>query len=169
MLTLLPNELILHIIYQACTYSADDSVTLCSLSLVSCKFNKLMHDNRTAIIEYYTVIEVYNKCTQYKFCGKLHRDNDLPAEIWKYGTQAWYQHGRLHRDNDLPAEIWENGSRYWYQHGKQHRDNDLPAEIWDDGTQFWYQHDKLHRDNSLPTVTYTDGTVEYWINGKRIQ
>ncbi len=168
MLTSLPNELILHIIYQSCTYTSTDSRTLHSLSLVSRKLNKLMHDYRASIIDYYTVIEVYNKYTQYKFCGLPHRDNDLPAEIWDDGTQAWFQHSKLHRDNDLPAIIYTNGKQEWYQHGKCHRDNDQPAFICANGTRYWYKHNQLHRDNNQPALIFADGTVEYWINGERI-
>ncbi len=145
MLSQLPNELILHIICQACTYNTADSQTLWALSLVSYKFNKLMHDNRTSIIEFYTLINITEKYTQYLFCGRLHRDNDLPAVICNSGIQ------------------------YWYQHGEQHRDNDLPAVIYTSGIQYWYQHNQLHRDNGRPAVIFADGIVEYWINGKRIQ
>ncbi len=193
MFSQLPNELILHIIYHSCTYAFDDSRTLWALSLISHKINKLMHDNRAAIIEYYTVIGIYNKHTQYICCGLPHRDNDQPAVIYVNGTRRWYQHGRLHRNDDLPAEIWDDGTQnwyqhgykhrdndrpaviynsgvqMWYQHGKLHRDNDLPAVIYTNGTQMWYQHGKLHRDNDLPAVIYSDGAVEYWINDKRIR
>lgn len=34
---------------------------------------------------------------------KVHRDNDLPAIIYKNGTRKWYQNGNLHRDNNKPV------------------------------------------------------------------
>jgi len=84
--------------------------------------------------------------------GLLHRDNDLPAQIWYRGddyiiSKVWYQNGELHRDNDLPAEIWyrENGNireKSWYQNEKYHRIGG-PAVIWyhEDGSirkKDWY-------------------------------
>ncbi len=169
MFPLLPNELILNIIYQACTYSADDSRTLGSLSRVSHKINKLMHDNRGAIIEYYTLIEVEDNCTEYLFCDQLHRDNDQPATIYANGMRKWYWLGKLHRDNDQPAVIYTDGMRKWYWRGNLHRDNDLPAVIHNDGSQQWYQHGKIYRDNDKPAIIYADGTAEYWVNDQRVK
>ena len=57
-----------------------------------------------------------------------HRDNDLPAEIRKDGTQKWFKDGKLHRDNDLPAIIWADGDQEWWVNGEQynpHRDLQL--------------------------------------------
>lgn len=73
--------------------------------------------------------------------GLLHRDNDLPAEIYiskqndKILIQRWYKHGVLHRDGDLPAvikveyddeEVYEK-YKIWYKDGLKHRDNGKPA------------------------------------------
>ena len=69
--------------------------------------------------------------------GYYHRD-DGPAEIWRDGTQFWYQHGEQHRDGG-PAIIWMNGTQIWYQHDQRHRD-DGPAVIRSDGTKMWYWH-----------------------------
>jgi len=119
--------------------------------------------------------------------GKRHRDNDLPAVIYKNGIQGWYKNGRLHRDNDMPAEIYPNGdllwykkgkrhrdndlpaiissvSQEWFKKGKRHRDNDLPAEIYQNGNQCWYKNGKIHRDNDLPAEIETNGTQRWYKN-----
>ena len=86
-----------------------------------------------------TTILIANDKTEYRLPnGWLHRDDDLPAEIWVDGTQFWYRDGKRHRDNDLPAEIRADGSQLWYRDGKRHRD-DKPAIIYADGSQEWYQ------------------------------
>jgi len=43
-----------------------------------------------------------------------------PAPIInKYGTQRWYNKaGKLHRENDMPAVIWKAGYKAWYINGK---------------------------------------------------
>ena len=58
--------------------------------------------------------------------GKLHRDGDLPAQVWANGTQYWYQHGKMHRDGDLPAAIYSNGTMTWFEHGEKTGDQDNP-------------------------------------------
>ncbi len=50
--------------------------------------------------------------------NKLHSYNDLPAVIYKDGTQCWYKDGIYHRDNDMPALICKNGYAVWYIDGK---------------------------------------------------
>ena len=35
--------------------------------------------------------------------GLLHSFNDMPAIIWKDGSQEWYKNGYLHREGDNPA------------------------------------------------------------------
>ena len=97
--------------------------------------------------------------------GVKHRDNDLPAGIWRNGNQYWYKNGKQHRDNGLPAVICTSGSQSWYQNGKHHRDNDLPAVIFTSGTKFWYKNGKRHRDNDLPAIIYNDGTEKWWKDG----
>jgi len=46
-----------------------------------------------------------------------HRDNDLPAIIYRDGDMSWHVNGKLHRDNDKPAVIYNNGTRIWYING----------------------------------------------------
>lgn len=96
----------------------------------------------------------------------IHRNDDLPAKVFKNGTRYWYQRGLLHRDNDMPAIIRSNGDKCWYQHGLLHRDNDMPAIMHKNGARFWYQRDKLHRDNNLPAKMYTNGYMQWYTNGE---
>lgn len=54
--------------------------------------------------------------------GKIHRDDDKPARLYKSGTKHWYKHGLKHRDN-APAVIYSDGSYRWFNHGKEHNVN----------------------------------------------
>jgi antitoxin component YwqK of YwqJK toxin-antitoxin module len=97
--------------------------------------------------------------------GKLHRDNDLPAIISSIGYQGWYKNGEIHRDNDLPAVIHQDGHQYWYKNGKLHREHNLPAEISSNGNQCWYKNGKLHREHNLPAIISLNGYQEWYKNG----
>jgi len=40
-------------------------------------------------------------------------------EIDQFGTQCWYnKDGKLHRENDMPAIIWKDGGKSWYINGE---------------------------------------------------
>ena len=39
-----------------------------------------------------------------------------------YGNESWYKNGKRHRDNGLPAVIYRDGSQAWWVNGKHHRD-----------------------------------------------
>ena len=94
-----------------------------------------------------------------KYLGK-------PTEIDSEGTRVWKNSkGQLHRDNGLPAVIYKNGDKYWYQNGKYHRDNG-PAIIYSNRAKFWYQNDRLHREDG-PAVISSGGIKEWWLNGKK--
>jgi len=59
--------------------------------------------------------------------------------ISKYGTQCWYnKDGQFHRENDLPAIIFKSGKKQWCKNGKLHRENDMPAVIFEDGSKSWW-------------------------------
>lgn len=102
----------------------------------------------------------------------------------------WYneQH-RLHRDDDLPAEVYivhncntiinscdATVKEVWYQHGKKHRDGDKPALISNFDRveeKIWYKDDIIHRDNNQPAYYLKDESLEssyikeeWYINGK---
>ena len=133
------------------------------------EFFKLTDLNELIVKEEDNILETINSAENqlwYKN-GKLHRDNDLPAENWKNGSQKWYKNGKQHRDNDMPAVISKDGNQYWYKNGKFHRDNDLPAVIYSNGRKEWHQNGKLHRDNDLPAMIYPDGTQVWWKDGKQ--
>jgi len=35
------------------------------------------------------------------------------------GNRYWFdKDGKRHRDNDLPAIIWKDGSKFWFKHGQ---------------------------------------------------
>lgn len=83
--------------------------------------------------------------TKWRLDGRLHRDDDFPAEVWTNGHNYWDQYGQLHRDGDQPAAMRADGTRIWYRYGLRHRDGDKPAEIWDDGTQRWFLYGSLYK------------------------
>jgi len=93
-----------------------------------------------------------------------------PAPIIdNYGTQCWYnKDGEFHRDNDLPAVIWKDGSKFWYKNGQLHRDNDMPARTCANGYKEWWVNGERHRENNLPSWIAPDGRKEWWINGEYI-
>ncbi len=67
-------------------------------------------------------------------------------EIDKNGTQRWYNKaGKRHRDNDMPAVIYKNGTSWWYKNGVWHRENNLPAKIWANGYKAWYTNGEFIR------------------------
>ena len=100
--------------------------------------------------------------------GERHRDNDQPAYIGSYGRKYWWVNGKQHRDNDQPAVTWPDGSKEWYVNGKRHRDNDKPAAIYADGSKAWYVNDRLHRDNG-PAIIHADGLKQWWVDGNLIK
>jgi len=64
--------------------------------------------------------------------------------IDEWGNKEWRNKAdQLHRENDLPAVIWKNGTKAWWVNGKQHRDNDQPAAICWNGTNVWFINDEL--------------------------
>jgi hypothetical protein len=86
---------------------------------------------------HYDVVIEFSRTTYY-LCGKIHREDDLPAYIGADGTQSWYINGKCHREKDLPAYIWADGTQLWYINDRIHREDDLPAVIRANGTQLWY-------------------------------
>ena len=123
---------------------------------------------------------------QYKKNGKLHRDNDKPAEITnckdeKIIFEEYYQNGELHRDNDKPSKIiYEDGKMIfekYYQNGELHRDDDKPADInYEDGKiirELYYQNGELHRDDGKHAfIKYKNERMifgKYFQNGNLLQ
>ena len=80
----------------------------------------------------------------YNADGECHRI-DLPAIIYKNGTQVWTVIGKFHR-TDGPAWIGADGTQEWWVNGMLHR-IDGPAYIGSDGRQWWYVNDKRMRNN----------------------
>jgi hypothetical protein len=136
----LPPELLIKIIYDLRASSINDLHTLRSLPLVCAQFSHTIHKYHRDIIEYYTVVSTESDSIRYRFCGKLHRGNDLPAVINTTGDRSWMLYGKWHRENDLPAVIRGNGARYWYYQGKLHRDNGKPAIIHKNMSREWWVH-----------------------------
>ena len=95
--------------------------------------------------------------------GRLHRDFDLPAVIYKNGSMLWYQHGQIHREHDHPAIIWDvYGGREWFYHGHRTRLFDRPAVEESDGTQIWYRNGLLDRKGNRPAVVIPKLNLNLW-------
>lgn len=96
--------------------------------------------------------------------------NEFESKIYPGGLEIkyWYKNGKLHRDEDLPAEIAYrvDGSKLyekWYKNGMIHRINDKPALIeYDEDNniicKIWYQNNNIFRENNLPNfiLYYSD-------------
>ena len=121
---------------------------------------------RGLIYKPFTVSTTTNGETIWRQNNRIHREGDLPAIIYSYGTKTWYRNGRKHRENDLPAITTLDGEKYWYQNNKLHRDGDKPAITLPSGEKQWYQNDRLHRENDQPAITRPDGT-KFWFKDGR--
>jgi len=119
--------------------------------------------------------------TKDKFWNMLNEPEPI-IERYPNGIKSyrWYnEKSELHRDNDLPADIWyhEDGSIYrklWYQNHKLHRD-DGPAIIWSysNGSieeERWHQNGEIHRIGGPAVIWYhIDGSInlgEWYLYGK---
>lgn len=90
------------------------------------------------------------------------------------GNKRWYVEGIIHRDNDLPAMIYKNGNQLWFFYGKRHRVG-APAEIlvakgiFADAvvlnTTRWYVGGKLHRLDG-PAVEPETGENQWYLDGE---
>lgn len=170
-MVILPNEIWKHIGLQ---YSENNVLlprVYATLSLVNSKF---VIDIST-LQEYYIQRNVDSHHTiQYTLPnGNWHSPRDLPALIYKSGTQFWYKNGAKHRDGDLPAVIHYDGKQEWYRNGERHRDNDLPAIIFlnsnsngngNSNVAVWYKNGKRHRDGG-PALVGNSGKSEWYKNG----
>jgi len=106
----------------------------------------------------------YNNCT-YDGYGNLHSYNDKPAKT-ENGVKYWYKHGRLHRGNDLPAEISPTGNKSWYWEGRLHRIGN-PAHI-SGGSISYYCNGELHRFDG-PATSHCGLHKRYYLRGKLIK
>lgn len=58
--------------------------------------------------------------------GLLNSIEDEPAVVSVIGS-FWYKNGKYHRNNDLPAMVFKSGTQKWYKDGQLHRDGDMPS------------------------------------------
>jgi hypothetical protein len=124
------------------------------------EYNEIV-SGKNVIDEKYEIKKLDDRI-EYRYKGKLHRDNDLPAIEWNDGGKEWHQNGKYHRDNG-PAIERVNGRKYWYQNSKLHRVSG-PAIEYEDGSKEWFQNGKQHR-LSGPAVEYPGVYKEWWIEG----
>ena len=77
------------------------------------------------------------------------------------GDQKWFKGGKLHRDDDLPACIFKSGSRYWYQNGIHARTGFKPACISSNGQKTWYNNNKPADEEFMKWIR--DKAPEYFV------
>lgn len=76
----------------------------------------------------------------------LHRDDDKPAYIDKFGNKSWYKNGKKMRENGKPTVEYETGLKHCHnEKGLLHRDGDLPAVMTTYGDIKYKIDGKLHR------------------------
>ena len=120
--------------------------------------------NKNYVIVYYNDVKHKLKSSKDIVYKKLNkRSTNGPNLITANGTEQFYENGKAHRDNDLPAVIFKTGGKRYYTNGVKYR------EIWPDGREEWYKNDVLHRDGNLPAKITADGEKQYFHNGKRVQ
>lgn len=116
-----------------------------------------LHDNDATVkrrrrYTKYSISHRYPSLTfqQWRYRGKLSREDDLPAWTGPSSTK-WWRDGKLHRVGGPAIVHHKKGYQVWYYHGRKHREDDLPAFISANGThQEWYKHGKEHRDDGGP-------------------
>jgi len=50
----------------------------------------------------------------------------------------YYKDGFSHRENDLPAIIWKDGGLTWCKDGLPHREGGKPAMVFADGRELFF-------------------------------
>jgi len=107
---------------------------------------------------------------EWRVCGQLHRDGDLPAIEHVSGDLEWYRDGELHRAADKPAIVRANGTREWWQCGVRHR-MDGPAITRANGSYEWWRGGVEHRADGPAMMlidTVAHKTEETWMqNGRK--
>ena len=53
---------------------------------------------------------------------------DSSPVITPDGTQTWYQNNLIHRDNDLPAIIYSYGRQVWFQNGQRQSEGEIDGQ-----------------------------------------
>ncbi len=106
----LPTEIILQIICGLRYCDTNQIHDLQSLFATCKRINKIMVLRRKEILGYFVTIESNEHITIYKFMGKLHRGNDLPAVVE-------IRNKLIRPDKPMIRETWE----HWCEHEQFHR------------------------------------------------
>ncbi len=161
----LPDDVNLAIICATCTFSKQDITTLINMLAICRTFYALMWRYREHIVDHFTSVALDGLRTEYRFCGMLHRERDLPAVIHPDGA-SWYWLDKPHRSGK-PAFFCEQGLEIWWWYVELHRAEDEgPAFTYHDGVQEWYHHGQLHRGNGKPARVLPNGITEYYLMGE---
>lgn len=89
-------------------------------------------------------------------------EEESSKQVDSKGNTRWYKNGVLHRDNDLPAVIYKIKIREWWKNGQLHRDK-KPACI-AFGLKVWAQNGVFHRLDG-PAVEAYGGRKKWYIHG----
>ena len=114
-------------------------------------------------------------------------DMDLIDIVYNSGypdfmVNIWCKDGKIHRDNDKPAVVFRNGMMEWWENGKRHRQNGMYSIIMNinylktdveevstsllydfdcklfqnnQSVQIWYRFGKLYREGNKPPIIYS--------------
>ncbi len=162
----LPPECSLAILAAACQGSAADRATLKALREVCRAAHSFMQKHKAAIIGLYTVTTEGGGRSTPTFCGKLHSFGDKPAMVTVSpgGIYRWCHNGYLHRDNDLPAVVYRHGAANWYRHGKLHRDGG-PARVGIPGSESQYYWQGWRYYNNKYPILWNGDTYVFTVKG----
>lgn len=111
----------------------------------------------------FDTVEADNDKIEYRRCGRLHRDHDLPAVEWRSGARSWYRHGAFFRDHDQPAQIGSDSTQIWCNASDFHRLGGPAIVSPADDFSAWYVHGQRHRKDR-PAVMW-QGREEFWQDG----
>lgn len=97
-------------------------------------------------------------------------DLTLETKITKDGsvTTTWKKNGKIHRDNGLPAVVFKQGSFCrceWFIDGKNYRKDNKPTTVELENNklimELWEVDGQLHRENGPARQTYhRNGSIE---------
>lgn len=114
-----------------------------------------------------------NYCTKVKILKKLDSIellNECGNKMFHVPRRitCYFKNNAIHRDNDLPALIFKDRCEYWYE-GTKARINDLPTDIYYNGCIIWKNTKNIiHRDNDLPALINNDMTA-WFVKGKLLR
>ena len=92
-------------------------------------------------------------------------------QIDEFGTEIWRnKDGKLHRDNNLPAMIFKDRNKLFYKNGELHRLNGPAIEYIDGTKKYWIEGVQLTEDEFKDSMDWEQfkEPIEYDLHGNLI-